>query len=98
MRLEKICNFSMCTSCRGVRGSSPGKKIENQECRKSHIRSFCKAFKVSNLPELPCAYLQVFQRRKSPFIFFLLNVFEQKIEDILKVLNAYVDLRTSFEI
>ena len=59
------------------------------------------------------AYLQLFQRRKSPFNFFLLNVFEHKIEVIMswqicrEVLNAYVDpahqivtalLRTSFEI
>ena len=43
------------------------------------------------------AYLQLFQRRKSPFIFFLLNVFEHKIEVIMswqicrEVLNAYMD-------
>ena len=96
----------MCTSCRGVRGSSPTEN-ENQECRRSHIRSFCKAFKVSNLPESAVS-------EESPHLFFfLLSVFEHKIEVIMsrqicrEVVNAYADpayqvatafLRTSFEI
>ena len=40
------------------------KIFENEECR-SHIRSFCKAFKVSNLPEL---YLFA---AESPHLFFM---------------------------
>ena len=98
----------------GVPGVLPQKNFENQECRRSHIRSFFKALKVSNLPEL-CLFAAV-SEEKVPiffFFFFLLNVFEHKIEVIMsrqicrEVLNAYVDpehqiatafLRTSFEI
>ena len=51
MWLEEICNFSICTFCSGS-GGPPPKNFENQECRRSHIRSFCKVFKVSNIPAL----------------------------------------------
>ena len=90
-----------------------GGNFENQECRISHIRSFFKALKVSNLPEL-CLFAAISEEKVTIyFIFFLLNVFEHKIEVIMswqicrEVLNAYVDpehqivtafLRTSFEI
>ena len=89
----------------------PRTNFENQECRRSHIRSFCKAFKVSNLPEL-CPFAAV-SEEKVPVYFFLLNVFEHKIEVIMswqicrELLHAYVDhayqivtafLKTSFEI
>ena len=87
------------------------KKFENQECRRSNIRPFCKAFKVSDSPEL-CLFAAV-SEEKVPIYFFLSNVFEHKTEAIMlwqirrEVLNAYVDpayqivtafLRTSFEI
>ena len=70
-------------------------------------------FKKSQILYLNYAYLQLFQRRKSPFICFLLNVFEHTTEVIMswqiyrEALNAYMDpayqiatafLRTSFEI
>ena len=84
MRLGKRCNFAMWTACMGGGGPGvlPRNNFENQECRRSHIRSFCKAFKISNLPDLSYAYLQLVQRRKSP-LFFLLNVFEHGIEVIM---------------
>ena len=91
-------------------GSHPPENFENQECRRSNIRSFCKAFKVSKLPEL--GLFAAVSDENVPLNFFLLNVFEHKIEVIMswqicrEVLNAYVDpayqiatafLRTDFE-
>ena len=92
-------------------GILPRTNFGIRECRRSHIRSFCKALKVSKLPHL-CLFATV-SEEKVPIYFFLLNVFEHKIEVIMswqickELLNAYVDhayqiatafLRTSFEI
>ena len=46
------------------------------------MRSFCKAFKVSNLPEL-CLFAAVSEEEVLIYFFFLLNVFELKIEVIM---------------
>ena len=67
MLLEKICKFSMCTSCRRYGGPAP-KKNENQECREVISCHFAKSQIYLNY-----AYLQLFQRRMSPFIFFSLK-------------------------
>ena len=42
----------------GWSGGLPRGNFENQECRSSHLRSFCNAIKVSNLPEL-CLFADV---------------------------------------
>ena len=47
------------------------KNFENQECRRSHIMSFFKALKVSNLPEL-CLFAAV-SEKKVPIYFFSLK-------------------------
>ena len=52
----------------------PQGNFENQECRKSHLRSFCNAIKVSNLPEL-CLFADV-SEEKVRIYSMLLNVFE----------------------
>ena len=57
------------SSCRVVRGN-----LKNQECRKSHLRSFCNAIKVSNLPEL-CPFADVSEENVAIYS-MLLNVFE----------------------
>ena len=59
---------------RVVRGSSPRGNFENQECMKSHLRSFCNAVKVSNLPQL-CLFAEV-SEEKVPILSVLVNVFE----------------------
>ena len=64
----------------GSRGPPP-KIFENQECRRSHFRSFFKAIKLSDLPEL-CLFAAV-SEEEVPIYFFLLNVFEHKIEVIM---------------
>ena len=53
-RLDKRMRsqISPCNLLVGWSGEPPPGKFENQECRKSHLRSFCNAIKVSNLPEL----------------------------------------------
>ena len=66
----------------GVSGVLPLKKNENQECRRSHIRSFFKALTVSNLPEL-CLFAAISEEKVPIYFFFLLNVFEHKIEMIM---------------
>ena len=92
--------------------SSPWKKLKTKSAGEAISGYFSKRWQSQIY--LNYAYLQLFQRRKSPFIiFFLLNVFEHKIEVIMswqicrEVLNAHVDpehqivtafLRTSFEI
>ena len=76
-RLDKIMRskISPCiSSCMVVRGPSPLKNFENQECRRSHLRSFCNAIKVSNLPEL-CLFADV-SEGKVPIYSMFLNVFE----------------------
>ena len=84
----------MFTCCRRSVGPPP-EKNDSQEYRRSHIRSFCKVFKVSNLPEL-CLFIAV-SEEKVPIYFFLLNVFEHKTEVIMswqicrEVLNACLD-------
>ena len=67
----------MCTSCRGVRGFSPGKILKTKNAGEAISGHFAKRFKVSNLPEL-IPYCSCF-RRESPHLFFLLNVFEHNI-------------------
>ena len=52
----------------------PRGNFENQECTKSHLRSFCIAIKVSNLPEV-CLSADV-SKEKVPIYSMLLNVFE----------------------
>ena len=52
----------------------PRRNFENQECRRSHLRSFCNAIKISNLPEL-CLFADV-SEEKVPIYSMLLNVFE----------------------
>ena len=68
MWLETRCNFSMCTSCRGVRGSSPGKILKTKNAGEAISGHFAKCLKSQIY--LNYAYLQLFQRRKSPFTFF----------------------------
>ena len=48
------------SSCRVIRGPPPD--FENQECRRSHLKSFCNAIKVSNLPEL-CLFADVSEKK-----------------------------------
>ena len=68
MRSKIVPCISSCSVVRGWGGGggSPEEILKNEECGRRHLRSFCNAIKVSNLPEL--CYLQMFQRRKSPFI------------------------------
>ena len=95
----------------GCGGPSPEKKLKTKSAGEGISGHFFKALKVSNLPEL-CLFAAV-SEEKVPIYFFLINVFEHKIEMIMpwqicrEVLNAYVDpayqiatafLRTSFEI
>ena len=48
--------------------------FENQECRRSHLRSFCNAIKVSNLPEL-CLLADVSEEKVPIYsMFLILNV------------------------
>ena len=75
-RLDKRMRskISLCiSSCRRSEGL-PRENFENQECRRSHLRSFCNAIKVSNLPEL-CLFADV-SEEKVPIYSMLLNVFE----------------------
>ena len=60
------------SSCRRSEGLPRG-NFENQECRRSHLRS-CNAINVSNLPEL-CLFADVSEEKVSIY-FMLLNVFE----------------------
>ena len=77
---SRNANFP-CVPLVGGSGGPPPKNFENQECRRSHIRSFCNALKVSNLPEL-CLFAAI-SEEEVPIYFFLLNVFEHKIEVIM---------------
>ena len=52
----------------------PWGNFENQDCRRSHFKSFCNAIKVSNLREL-CLFADV-SEEKVPIYSMLLNVFE----------------------
>ena len=54
----------------GLRGGN----FENQLCRRSHLKSFCNAIKVSYVPEL-CLFADV-SEEKVPIYSMLLNVFE----------------------
>ena len=66
-KLDKRIRFKIfpcISSCRVVQGGGHTRgNFENQECRRCHIRSFCKAIKSQIY--LNYAYLQMFQR-KSP--------------------------------
>ena len=93
--LEKLCNVSMRTSCRGVRGSSPGKNLKTKNAEEAITDHFAKRFKVSNLPEF-CLFAAV-SEEKVPIYISLKCLWTYKIEVIVsmqicrKVLNAYVD-------
>ena len=95
MWLEERCNFSKFTSFRRVQLYSPRKILKTKNAGEAISGHFAKRFKVSNLPEL-CLFAAV-SEEKVPINFFLLNVFEHKIEVIMswqicrEVLNAYVD-------
>ena len=52
-------------------GASPEEILKNQDCRRSHLKSFCNAIKVSNLPEL-CLFADV-SRGESPHLFHALK-------------------------
>ena len=43
-------SLSYCSCKGGGSGGPPQENCQNKECR-SHLRSFCNAFKVSNLPD-----------------------------------------------
>ena len=58
----------------GWSGGPPQGKFGNQESRKSRLRSFCNAVKVSNLPEL-CLFADA-SEEKGPIYSMLLNGFE----------------------
>ena len=77
-RLDKRMRskISLCiSSCRVGRGGGHSRgNFENQECRRSHLRSFCNAIKISNLPEL-CLFADV-SEETVPIYSMLLNVFE----------------------
>ena len=77
-RLDKrmTSKISPCiSSCGVVRGGGDTRvNFENQECRRSHLRSFCNAIKISNLPEL-CLFADV-SEEKVPIYSMHLNVFE----------------------
>ena len=62
------------SSCRVVQGGHTRGNFENQECRRCHLRSFCNAIKISDLPEL-CLFADV-SEEKVPIYSMLLNVFE----------------------
>ena len=53
-----------------------GPGVHPQECRRSHLGSFCNAVKVSNLPELYLFADVSEENSKLPIYFMLLNVFE----------------------
>ena len=77
MRSKISLRISSCRVFRGcgcVWGGHPRGNFENQECRRSHLRSFCNAIKISNLPEL-CLFADV-SEEKVPIYSMLLNVFE----------------------
>ena len=76
-RLDKMMRskISPCMSSCGP-GALPRGNFEIQECRRSHLGSFCNAIKVSNLPEL-CLFADVSEKNlKLPTYSMLLNVFE----------------------
>ena len=62
------------SSCRVVRGGLLRGNFENQECRRSHLRSFCNAIKFSNILEL-CLFADV-SDEKAPIYSMFLNVLE----------------------
>ena len=52
-------------------GWVPEEILKNQECRRSHLRSFCNAIKVSNLHEL-CLFADI-SDEKVPYLFHALK-------------------------
>ena len=62
------------SSCRVVRGASPGEILKTKNAGEAISGHFAMLSKSQIY--LNCAYLQIFQRRKSPFIPCFLNVFE----------------------
>ena len=76
--------------------SSTGKKMKTKNAGEAIAGHFAKRFKVSKLPEL-CLFAAVSEEKVPIYFFFLLNVFEHKIDVIMswqicrEVLNAHVD-------
>ena len=62
------------SSCRMVRGASPGEILKTKNAGEAISGHF--AMRLKSQIYLNYAYLQIFQRRKSPFIPCCLNVFE----------------------
>ena len=62
------------SSCRVVRGASPGEILKTKNAGEAISGHF--AMRLKSQIYLNYAYLQIFQRRKSPFIPCFLNVFE----------------------
>ena len=62
------------SSCRVVRGASPGEILKTKNAGEAFSDHF--AMRLKSQIYLNYAYLQIFQRRKSPFIPCFLNVFE----------------------
>ena len=62
------------SSCRVVRGASPGEILKTKNAGEGISGHF--AMRLQSQIYLNYAYLQIFQRRKSPFIPCCLNVFE----------------------
>ena len=59
--------FPGISSCRVVRGGEgggvlPRGNFEKRKCGRRHLRSFCNAIKVSNLPEL-CLFTDVLEEK-----------------------------------
>ena len=62
------------SSCRVVRGASPGEILKTKNAGEAISGHF--AMRLRSQIYLNYAYLQIFQRRKSPFIQCFLTVFE----------------------
>ena len=62
------------SSCRVVRGASPGEILKTKNAGEAISGHF--AMRLQSQIYLNYAYLQIFQRTKSPFITCCLNVFE----------------------
>ena len=77
----RVFNVFLCVCVCGVGEGS--ENFENQECRKSHLRSFCNAIKVLRLPEFSI-FVDV-SEMKVTINFMHLNVFEYKTEVFLSV-------------
>ena len=70
----KFPRVSLLVGWPGGGGGHTRGNFENQECRRCHLRSFCNAIKISDLPEL-CLFAHV-SEEKVPIYSMLLNMFE----------------------